>query len=349
VKLHVINDTHIGAIRSGGTNPASAFALRTYILERFNALLDACTEGDLLINGDLFDTFSIPYIDLLAAFDALTSWLSDNKGHVLHLAAGNHDLSKTTSTMSSFQFLGRLLGKHPRVMIYEEPGLIAGHDDMWVIPHMPNQDLFDLALTRVPKGMKYVFMHCNFDNKFAQQQDHSLNLSAEQARALDVERIVLGHEHQRSMHLTGKVMVPGNQIPSSVADCLGNREKFMVRIEDTKFESIVVWEAKGSFYRADWHELSKVPDDAQFIRVEGDAAASEAAAVVSLIAKLRQSHKAFVITNAVQIEGRKSDTEKATLEKVQSFDVWQALLAKIKKPEWKAKLTKLKEENNVQH
>lgn len=348
MKLHIINDTHIGAIRSGGTNPASAFALRTYILERFNALLDSCTEGDVLINGDLFDTFSIPYIDLLAAFDALTTWLSANKGYTLHLAAGNHDLAKTTSTMSSFQFLGRLLGKHPRVMIYEEPQQLVGHDDMWIIPHMPNQDLFDLALMRVPKGMKYVFMHCNFDNKFAQQQDHSLNLSAEQARALDVERIVLGHEHQRSLHLTGKVMVPGNQIPSSVADCLGNREKFMVRIDDTKFESIPVWEAKGSFVRANWHELAKVPEDAQFVRVEGDAAASEAAAVVSLISKLRQSHRAFVITNAVQIEGRKSDTEKQTLEKVQSFNVLDALLGKLKKPEWQTKVKKLMEEHNVQ-
>lgn len=346
MKLHVINDTHIGAIRSGGTNPNSAFALRTYILERFNALLDAASDGDLLINGDLFDTFSIPYIDLLATFDALIHWLSN--GHRLHLAAGNHDLSKTTSTMSSFQFLARLLGKHPSVSVYEEPRRLDGYEDISVIPHVANQDLFDLALTRVPKDTKYLFLHCNFNNKFAQQQDHSLNLSAEQAQALSVERIVLGHEHQRSMHLTGKVMVPGNQIPSSVADCLGNREKFMTVISDTKMEFVPVWEAKGSFERANWHELAKVPADAQFIRVEGEASASEAPAVVSLISKLRQKHTAFVITNAVAIEGRKGDVEGATLEKVQSFNVLEALMDKIKKSEWQVKIRKLMEDHNVQ-
>lgn len=346
MKLYVINDTHIGAIRSGGTNPASAFALRTYILERFNALLAMCSDGDLLINGDLFDTFAIPYIDLLAAFDAIVEWLATGSGR-LHLAAGNHDLSKTTSTMSSFQFLARLLAKHPRVSVYEEPSRLHGFEDFSIIPHLANQDLFDLALARVPKGTKYLFLHCNFDNKFAQQQDHSLNLSAEQARALSVERIVLGHEHQRSMHLTGKVMVPGNQIPSSVADCLGNREKFMTVIHDTKMEFLPVWEASGSFVRADWHELAKVPADAQFVRVEGEAGASEAPAVVALIAKMRQTHKAFVITNAVEIEGRKGEVEKMSLEKAQSFDVLDALMKRLK-PEWQVKVKKLLEGRDVQ-
>lgn len=347
MKLYVINDTHVGAIRAGGTNPASAFALRTYILERLNALLDACVDGDLLINGDLFDTYNIPYLDLLATFDALVGWLSKNPSCAIHLPAGNHDLSKTTSTMSSFQFLSRLLAKHPRVFAYEEPSRLHGYDDISVIPHMQNQDIFDIALMRVPKDTKYLFLHCNFDNKFAQQQDHSLNLSVEQAQALSVERIVLGHEHQRSLHLAGKVMVPGNQIPSSVSDCLGNREKFMTIITDNKMEFVPVWSADESFERIDWHDLSMANEHSQFIRVEGEASASEAPAVVALIAKLRQSHKAFVITNAVQIEGRKGEVERTSLEKAQRFDVLTALMTRLKKPEWQAKVRKLLEDHNI--
>ncbi len=61
--LRVINDTHIGAIRSAGTTAASQLALRKHILERFQKLLPAA--GDLLINGDLFDSFSAPMNDVL--------------------------------------------------------------------------------------------------------------------------------------------------------------------------------------------------------------------------------------------------------------------------------------------
>jgi DNA repair exonuclease SbcCD ATPase subunit len=55
-------------------------------------------------------------------------------------------------------------------------------DEMYVIPHVPNQDIFDLELERVPEGTKWLLLHCNFDNAFAGAMDHSLNLSRDQAK-----------------------------------------------------------------------------------------------------------------------------------------------------------------------
>jgi hypothetical protein len=341
--LYVLNDTHLGAIRSGGTTPRSAWALRQYLLQRFDDLLQQC-DGPLLLNGDVLDTFNIPYLDLLKTYLLLRGWLS--KGHRLHLSWGNHDVSKVSANVSSFGFLCSLLSEHPNVTVFDQPGPIkvAGADG-WVIPHMANQDLFNLKLQEVPQ-VKYLFLHCNYDNKFAQEADHSLNLSPDQARALPVERIIIAHEHQRSEHLQGKVLLPGNQIPSSVADCLGNDAKHMLQITDQTVKLVPVWQREGSFVRVDWRELSTAPADAQFIRVEGDASTAEAAGVATAISKLRGKHEAFVITNAVKIEGRSLDTERISLEQIQSYNVLDALMKRLK-PAQQAVVKKLMEDNNV--
>jgi metallophosphoesterase superfamily enzyme len=351
MNLSVINDCHVGAIRSGGTTPASAFNLRSYLCQRFKALLYAADGDDLLILGDLFDTFSVPYMDVLFVYFELQRWLDRNEG-MLHLVPGNHDLSKTTSTMSSFQFLCKLLWSHPRVKVHGVPGpiTVAGNTG-WVIPHMDNQDIFDLKLSEVPE-VKYLFLHCNFDNKFARESDHSLNLDGLVALKLPVEKIIMAHEHQRSSHINGKVLVPGNQIPSSVADCLGNDAKYMTVIHPDKVELLPVWERENSFGRVDWRDLLKA-DTAQinpaleFIRVEGEAQPDEVGTVATTISKLRKVHNAFVITNAVEVEGRSFDGEKISLEQIQGFDILGALLRRLS-PEQQKVVTKLMEENNVQ-
>jgi metallophosphoesterase superfamily enzyme len=325
--LTVINDTHCGAIRSGGTTPKTAWALRQYILSRFKTLL-MMTQSDLLILGDLLDTFSIPYTDLLEVFFELQRWCKANPDSTLYLVPGNHDLSKTTTTMSSFQFLCKLLAGEDNAVIVDKPARLNKHN-AYVIPHCINQEQFDIELDKVPDDVHTLYLHCNFDNKFAQRSDHSLNLSAERALKLPVKHIVFAHEHQHKRAMANKVHVIGNQIPSSVADCIGNDEKYMLNVIDGQLSYTPVWEAKGSFQRIDWHDLGLAAADAQFIRVEGDAAASEANAVVSAISKLRSTHNAFVITNAVKIEGRSTDVEAKSLEQVQSYNVKDALLKRL--------------------
>ena len=80
--LTCISDTHIGAIRSAGTTPATRQTLRELILIQFSNLLP--DEGDLLIGGDLFDATHIPASDLFVTYDMLTHWLRSHPNSYLY-------------------------------------------------------------------------------------------------------------------------------------------------------------------------------------------------------------------------------------------------------------------------
>lgn len=327
--LYVLSDIHIGVTRSAGTTPTSAYALRQQIIQRFGELLQDIGGADLLINGDLFDEYQIPLHDLMKAYLVLSDWLTANPETHLALGLGNHDLSKDSTKLSSAEFFGHLLEQAFPGRVQVVKGSAALRDGMYMISHVPNQDLFNMELDAVPEGTTYLFLHANYDNGFAAESDHSLNVSEEQARKLADRGVTLvfGHEHQARQALRGKVLIVGNQIPSSVADCLGNDEKYMLRITADGVDHEPVWFAEQDFARVQWDDLPSYMGDANFIRVEGKADAAQAADVISLISKFRSKSPAFVITNAVKIgETDIGEDLQITAEDVRSFDVLGAVL-----------------------
>lgn len=318
--LKVISDLHLGAIRSGGTTLDTQWKLRQHLLHSFYSLLPDAT--DLMILGDLFDTVNIPIHDVLHTYLILKGWCRLNPNQHLYLVAGNHDLSKTSNVLSSFDMLCSLLvDSGVNVKVIKEPCVTPYGA---VIPHLANQELFDAALATVTE-CEVLFLHCNYDNKFAAQSDQSLNLSKEQAESLPVKHIVFGHEHRSRM--TGKAIIPGNQVASSVSDCLGQRAKMYVTVSDEKVISVnqcPEWVSSEVFVELDWQNLEVTAH--KFVRVVGTAAAEQASAVVTAISKLRQASPALVITNAVVIVGV-DDTEvfEQSLDEVQGFSVMRAL------------------------
>lgn len=317
----ILNDIHIGAIRSAGTTPASALALRKYALDSFSSLLDHINE-DLVILGDLFDTYSIAMTDLLTTYQTLTRWLE--KGHNLTLIPGNHDLSTDSAKMSSFQFMGQLLINHPNVQYISGGGWVDEKEGVYCISHVHNQDLFDMELAKVPP-CKFLLVHCNYDNHFAKDSDHSLNLSEDQAKASKAETIVFAHEHAPRTLLGGKVVVMGNQFPMSISDCLDGHDKFMHQIAGDKINPIKVWDRKTEYVEMDWR--SPEPTDAKFIRFVGSASAEESAAAADTVARYRKASEAFVVGNGIRVhtaEGQEQ-LEIESLEQVRSFDVMAAL------------------------
>ena len=313
----VIHDLHLGVQRSAGTTPTSALALTDWMHKQFDSILERVDEG-LVILGDLFDTYQVPLRTVLATYNSLLKWL--DKGHNLTLVPGNHDLSTDSSKLSSFQFLGQLLLEHPNVTYHSGGGFIA--DGVYAISHVTNSDLFDMELAKVPK-CRYLLLHCNYDNNFAKASDHSLNISREQCEKLPADVIFFAHEHYYREEMRGKVFIAGNQLASSVSDCLHKTDKFMTRLGD-KPERLMTW-AKEGYEEIDWR--NPAPSTAQFIRFVGHCKSDEAAEMANVIAAYRRSSDAFVITNAVKVgeDTEGAELELASLEAINKFNVMDAL------------------------
>lgn len=316
--LTILNDLHIGVLRSGGTTPATAWNLRQQTLQATAQLLDEINT-DLVINGDLFDSYACPHSDLLAAFEIFSQWLE--RGHKLWLVMGNHDLSTDSTKLSAAEFFGKILeSSYDTVQVLRGSGWI--NSETYAISHVSNQDLFDIELSKVPE-CKYLLLHCNYDSKFAAQSDNSLNLTEAAAKDLPVQTVVLGHEHQRRVALDGKVQIIGNQIPTSVADCLGNKQKFYARLSP-ELELVTCWRSEGDFIELDWQELREVP--CRFVRITGEATAAQAPDVAKAISRYRSASEALVVTNAVKIAQESGEGFAQDLETLQGFNVLDALL-----------------------
>ena len=279
--------------------------------------------SDLMILGDLFDTFDINPLDFYHTYITLSGWLCANPTSYLYLVAGNHDLSKTSTTVSTFELLCKFL-QHPRVLVILAPAMT---NYGYVIPHLPNQGLFDEALANVPL-CDNLFLHCNYDNHFAVQSDQSLNLTKEQAAAIPCTKIIIAHEH--NMKVEGKIVIPGNQIASSVSDWISSPFKYYATVSDLGKEVNLVQcrRAQDEYVEVDWKSMETVT--APFMRITGKVRPEEATLAITAIAKLRGTSAALVISSAIEIQGEDSTAEfAASLESAQTFDVMKALASHL--------------------
>ena len=320
----VISDIHIGFARQGGTTPQSRVALRDYLLTSMKRTLCSYS-GDVLILGDLFDDFEVSYQDWLAAFELLSPL-----GERLTLVAGNHDHSPRGDRMSSFGALAKVLSEvgGARVVNINE-WLHDDENNAVYVAHHSNQDLFEKSLEEIlekaPAGC-IVMLHANYDNNFAAQTDHSLNVSADLAKRFADRQcyLVFAHEHQARQALGGRVIVLGNQWPTSIADCLGNQQKHCWQLSERGLERFeVTWDwldEEAGYTEIDWRNL---PNDAKgFVRIAGTASAAEASDVINAIASFRQRSSAFVVGNAVKIDGiADAATLPQQFEAAKAFDV----------------------------
>jgi len=146
-----------------------------------------------------------------------------------------------------------------------------------------------------------------------------------------------GIKQSSEFNARADITVLGNQFPSSVSDCLSHGaaqkdgRKFAHAISPDNVISLVeTWshESEHGYRQIDWTELTDIPDDVKFVRVAGSAESSQAAEVITTIAKLRSKSQAFVITNAVSIAGvaGMDDLVENNLTEIKSFNVLEALL-----------------------
>lgn len=343
----LINDLHLGVNRVSGTTPQSREDLRTYVFAEFDKLLDITEDdNDLVILGDLFDAFEVAPRDWLEAYRLLAAWCAYDSHHTLYLVAGNHDISPKGLKVSTFEAIGAVLVKqfkNVKVIGIDKTLTVDGY--IHIVAHHRNQEFFDLALAEVLEDCErgdYVLLHANFNNKFAERSDHSLNVSEAQALEFTKKGVTLihAHEHQSRVEIPhgtpadgGSVICLGNQIPTSVADCLGNNSKFYWSLGHGGLTKTECWMAEGNYEAVDWRDLNQ-DSPAKFIRVVGDAVNAEAAQVIDAIHRFRQKSHAFVITNAVKIEGI-ADIESIpdTFEAAKKFDVMEFVYRQLNEAE----------------
>jgi len=345
----ILNDLHISVNRVSGTTPQSREDLRNYVFTEFDKLLHIADGHDLCILGDLFDGFEVAPRDWLDAYLLLSGWCENNPDNTLYLVAGNHDISPRALKVSAFETLGTVLVKqfeNVKVIGIDETLTVDGY--IHLVAHHRNQELFDLTLAKVLSSCQrgdYVLLHANYDNKFAEQADHSLNVSAEQALEFTKKgaSLVFAHEHQSRVEIPhgtpadgGSVVCLGNQIPTSVADCLGNNSKFYWSLDGNGLQKFECWKVGGDngYQAIDWRDINQGATEAKFIRVVGDAVNAEAAQVIDAIHRFRQKSNAFVITNAVKIEGI-ADIESlpSTFEAAKKFDVMEFVYGQLNEAE----------------
>ena len=317
--LTILNDCHLAASRSAGTTANTKIALRARLIEQFKDLLPT-DASDLMILGDLFDTFDINPLDLYSAYVLLANWLELNKAAQLYLIAGNHDVSKTSSTVSSFELLCNLLrySYASQVKVILEPTMTPYG---YVIPHLPNQTLFNEALALVPECQN-LFLHVNYDNHFAVQSDQSLNLTELQADACKAKRIIIAHEH--NMKQSGKILIPGNQIASSVSDWISSPTKYYTQVDGTEARLVACRQRDSEYTEVDWKLLETATTP--FIRVVGKVKPEDATLAITAIAKFRAVSPALVISSAIEVLTEDDSAQfAASLESAQAFDVMKAL------------------------
>jgi metallophosphoesterase superfamily enzyme len=344
----LLNDVHLGVKRNGGTTPTSRENLRSYLFASFERALNTTDQHHACILGDLFDQFEVDGRDWVQCYLILQTWLSASD-HVparrLTLVAGNHDWSPKGTRISSFEILCRVLKEQfgdqvavinidECVLVHDEPATIA-------VAHCSNQDIFEQKLGEVMAVVKpgtRILLHANYDNNFAVESDHSLNVSADQAKVF-VSRgatLYFAHEHQARTELGGSVVVFGNQWPTSIADCLNNDFKYL-HVLSGSVDRIMTWarsddlcdgtSAAGicGYGEVDWRNLGEGdvdPDGAQFIKIVGTASANEASNCLSAISKFRNRCSAFVMTNGVKIEGvLDNEALPEAFEATKAFDV----------------------------
>ena len=314
----LLNDLHLDVNRSAGATPASAKALKEYILNSFTNFLETVDE-DVIIVGDLMDTWQIGLSTVLAVYQAFDRWLE--KGHRLIVQAANHDLSTDSSRYGSLQFLMALFADRPNVQFVIHAGAWVA-EGMYCVPHVANSDLFDMELAKVPE-CEVLFLHANLDNPWACSSDHSLNVTREQLDKLPAKLVYFGHEHHARR--LGKAFVGGVQWPTSVSDCLDKKDKFAYRIIGTTIEPIKTWDSATNYAEIDWR--NPAPSTAQFIRFVGHCKPDEATEMPNVIAAYRRSSDAFVITNAVKVgsDTEGAELELASLEAINKFNVMDAL------------------------
>lgn len=181
-----------------------------------SALCDGAACAYRIVMGDLFDKFRVANEAVKNVADDYSEVLDPNVIDII--LAGNHDLSKNTTQVSSFELLSRVLGGQG-VYMPREPMVFAEHGvKLVVIPFNPTRTATEVVddWADLIKNADCVFGH--WDVVAIHNTDNLI--PAAFLKAIGVKMAVTGHDHnKRELVIDGlKVIVTGSLQPYSHAE-----------------------------------------------------------------------------------------------------------------------------------
>ena len=229
MKPFLIGDVHLGRKFRNKDIPLDKRGVRENILRlRFQQYVDLAiksveshTYNCVFQLGDLFDSFAVPYEDLLFAYEQLSKFNQSNV--TCYILAGNHDLSKDTNRVSALSMLKRMLGDKCVHIVDKDYQVV--HDNLnneqhVLIPYSHESDSRNnLRPFRVLPGFtSYIYGH--FDEPFPAEWQSQFT------------QVYTGHIHKPRTE--GNITVVGSILPLTFAEDANN--SFMRTVSLSEYE-----------------------------------------------------------------------------------------------------------------
>lgn len=245
MKVTVFTDPHLGVSRQAHTTRESAARLKSELYEQAMMIIDD-SKHPLICVGDLFDKAQNNEATLVQGYNVAS--------RCQLTLSGNHDELNREGVVTSLQALKDMGVKICSAPTMSDPYFEA-HGAMYFVPHHASQELFLLACGQAAihaaehrDGQACIlFLHCNYDFSLA-IEDNTLNLPASTATVLleQFDKILIGHEHNPSLHQEGRVVILGNTMPTSFAD-ISDKFSYTLDLETAELTKHLVW-AKDNHY-----------------------------------------------------------------------------------------------------
>ncbi len=326
-----ISDLHQGLTRKTGVTIDSLEQFENDKIKDLVELLSQHQDKEVFVAGDLFNSHRVPLNSILQVATALL-----DHPQAVFIIAGNHDLSKNTLKMSSMTFLSEWLTIHATnvTVIFEPTTLVVGDKRILMVPHMPNQELFNTAIENSAQA-DILITHCNYENNFAVEKDHSLNMTKEQAKKFKL--VISGHEH--NSRKVGNVWMVGSFAPCNVSEAAVEKHSHIFDPQKLTMTPVSTKDQVDHYSYAEihWRDI-EAACDVGFLNIVGEATAAEAPTVLSAVAALRKKSSSYMIKNSVTVETIVlGDIEGASFD---SINTWE-LLSNILKDNHKKRLEEL--------
>lgn len=264
MKAFLIGDVHLGRKFRNKDIPIEKRGIREQILRlRFQQYIDLAIKTvnsgkcQFVVQlGDLFDSFAVPYEDLMFAYEQLSRF--NREGITCYIIAGNHDLSKDTARVNALSVLGKMLAQSSEnhVWVITE-GMQVIYDNInkeqhILVPYSHESDSRNSTdILRSAYGYtSYLYGH--FDEPFPPKW------------LLQFSHVYTGHIH--APREEGNISVIGSILPLTFAEDVNN--SFMRTVSLSEYEKdLAAGVSDYRCYRLKLNDGEELPTDGHYLQM----------------------------------------------------------------------------------